>query len=233
MKAHGQATCPVTILPTRSNWEWHLRPHDLEPLNCPITGNDRAPKRATAACNVHAASITAGLFEYCTVLYVLAHAPHFSSIPLALVAVRREKKKTASLGSQVPQPISAVGIRSHQHTRPSSNILTFCPSGNHRHQSSRSLPPTANLPWPHVATGSPRGVIQLGSLWGRSFITMLNCQTLFGAVPAMPLIRHVSDTGAGYSYRWSVAFQLQVPCTCYHLKPSWQHRAIASAGALQ
>lgn len=90
-----------------------------------------------------------------------AHAPHFLHMALALVAVRKEKKKTTSLGSQVPQPISAVAIRFHQHTRPSSNILTFCQSGDHRHQSSRSLPPTANLPWPHVATGSPRGVVPI------------------------------------------------------------------------
>lgn len=90
----------------------------------------------------------------------------FSPWALALVAVRTEKKKTTSLGSQVPQPISAVGIRFHQHTRPSSNILTFCPSGDHRHQSSRSLPPTANLPWPHVATGSPRGVVPIRKFVG-------------------------------------------------------------------
>lgn len=143
---------------------------------------------------------------------LLAYAPHFPHIALALVAVRMEKEKTTSLGSQVPQPISAVGIRFHQHTRPSSNILTFCSSGDHRHQSSRSLPPTANLPWPHVATGSPRGVVPIrkfvrsiihhdaqlpGAVW---------CRLLHAPHPSMYLIQVLATRG-----HWHLCSRLGYP----------------------
>lgn len=167
-----------------------MQPHDMEPFNCPITAADQAPEWATAACTLHAASITAGLFELCAALY-LVYLPMRLTSSHGARSCRgkgKEKRKTASLGSQVPQPISAVGIRSHQHSRPSSNILTFCPSGDHRHQSSRSLPPTANLPGHTWLRGHHEGSFRSGSLWGRSFIAMLNCQALVGAAPVTPVM---------------------------------------------
>lgn len=77
-------------------------------------------------------SITAGgLLEYCTALCVGYLPMRLTSLHSARSCRGKEgkerKRKTASLGSQVPQPISAVAICFHQHSRPSSNILTLCP----------------------------------------------------------------------------------------------------------
>lgn len=83
------------------------------------------------ACCMQLSITAGGLLEYCTALCV-------GYLPMRLTSLhgarscrgkegKEKKKKRASLGSQVPQPISAVAIRFHQHSRPSSNILTLCP----------------------------------------------------------------------------------------------------------
>lgn len=140
----------------------------------PSIAQSLAPTKLPSGQQLHARCMQLASQQGCpsTAQYrmwtTLDHTPHFSPRPSLLSRLRKEKKsKTTTLASQVPQPISAVAFRFHQHTRPSFNHSDLLPVPEITvHQSSRSLPPAANLPWPHVATGSPRGVVPIRKFAG-------------------------------------------------------------------
>lgn len=144
---------------------------------------------------------------------VHAHASDLFLMAHALVAVKRKRKeKPASLESQVPLPISAVGVHFHQNICPSSNISTVCLSGDHRRQSLAHLrrPPIS------LATrgyGVTRGCSDQEVCGVDHSSRSPPARALFGAMPAVPLTRScicyrrklpvlliLSATGSGTGY---------------------------------
>lgn len=194
----------------------------METFNCPITATDRAPEWATAACTLHAASITAGPFECCTVLNV-DYSPICASLPSHGARSCRGKKgkeknhpfgitsPTTHLGSCHPFPPAHTSIVQHSELLP----VRRSPSSELSLTSADRQSPLATRGYGVTTRGRSDQEVCAVDHSSRSS-TARRCLV---PCPSCPSSAHVSDTGAGYRWRSTSVFQAWVPGTCYHLKP--------------